>query len=84
MSSLLSSAYEPQKPGVGDCRHQTEGWKALESSVRCVHRIAEGAGAAFAPHATPEVRAVLYDCFSHMNRYDLWSEIHTDFARQLS
>lgn len=69
MGALLASSYEPAKPGAGTCRHTTEGWKALESSVRCVHRIAHGAGAAFAPHATPELRALLYKCLDHVNRF---------------
>lgn len=69
LSSLLSAAYKPAQPGTGACRHTTEGWKALESSVRAVHHVAAGAGAAFAPHATPELRAILYDCFNHMNRF---------------
>lgn len=69
LSSLLSAAYQPAQPGTGACRHTTEGWKALESSVRAVHHVAAGAGAAFAPHVTPELRAILYDCFSHMNRF---------------
>lgn len=69
LSSLLSTAYQPAKPGTGECRHTTEGWKALESSVRAVHCVAEGAGASFAPHATPELCAILYDCFNHMNRF---------------
>eukprot|EP00892_Ulva_mutabilis_P004621 jgi/Ulvmu1/2530/UM138_0035.1 len=69
LSSLLSTAYQPAQPGTGACRHTTEGWKALESSVRALHHVAAGAGASFAPHATPEVRGVLYDCFNHMNRF---------------
>ena len=69
MGALLASSYEPAKPGSGTCRHTTEGWKALESSVRCVHRVVHGAGAAFAPHATPELRALLYQCFDHVNRF---------------
>lgn len=69
MGALLASSYQPAVPGAGTCRHTTEGWKALESSVRCLHRVMAGAGAAFAPHATPELRELLYGCFNHMNRF---------------
>lgn len=69
MGALLASSYTAATPGQGTCRHMTEGWKALESSVRCVHRVATGAGAAFAPEATPELRGLLYQCFNHMNRF---------------
>ena len=69
MGDLLATSYSAATPGQGTCRHMTEGWKALESSVRCVHRVATGAGAAFAPEATPELRGLLYQCFNHMNRF---------------
>jgi hypothetical protein len=69
MGALLASSYKPAVPGTGGCRHATEGWKALESSVRCLHRVMSGAGVAFAPHATPELRTLLYSCFDHMNRF---------------
>lgn len=69
MGALLSAAYEAAKPGVGNLRHGTEGWKALETSVQCAHEVMAGTGVAFAPHATPEVRALLRRCFSHMNRF---------------
>ena len=68
MGALLASSYEPAVPGKS-LRHTTEGWKALESSVRCLHRVVAGAGASFAPHATPELRKLLYSCFDHMNRF---------------
>ena len=69
MGALLASSYTPAVPGHGACRHMSEGWKALESSVRCVHRLVAGAGARFAPHATPELRKLLYGCLNHMNRF---------------
>lgn len=69
VGALLGAAYEPARPGRGDCRHATEGWKALETSVRCVHAVLAGAGAAFAPHATRELTDLLYECLSHMNRF---------------
>jgi hypothetical protein len=69
MGALLATSYQAAVPGQGNCRHTTEGWKALESSVRCLHRIVSGTGKLFAASATPELRQLVYKCFSHMNRF---------------
>jgi hypothetical protein len=69
MGALLATSYTAAQPGQGNCRHTTEGWKALESSVRCLCSIVTGTGKAFASSATPELRQLVYKCFSHMNRF---------------
>jgi hypothetical protein len=69
VGALLTTSYQPAVPGIGSCRHMTEGWKALESSVCCLHRVVAGTGSSFVPYATPELRALLYQCFNHMNRF---------------
>lgn len=32
VSDLLKTSYELRKPGIGEMRHGTEGWQALETS----------------------------------------------------
>lgn len=69
MGALLEEAYKPATPGAGNLRHGTEGWKALETSVRAMHEIMAGCGSSFAPHTDAAVRALLYRCFDHANRF---------------
>jgi hypothetical protein len=34
LQSLLQRSYRVQRPGTGEMRHGTEGWKCLETSFR--------------------------------------------------
>lgn len=34
VSSLLAQSYKVERPGKGDMRHGTEGWRALETSYQ--------------------------------------------------
>lgn len=62
MAALLQEAYKPTKPGTGNLRHGSEGWKELETSVHAMHGIVSGCGKSFAPHADADVCALLYKC----------------------
>ena len=37
LDSLLQSSYERQQPGSGELRHDTEGWRGLETSFWARH-----------------------------------------------
>jgi hypothetical protein len=69
VASLLQQTYRIERPGEGEMRHGTEGWKCLETSFRALQGIMEGCGAAFAPYLTPELRALIYKALLHPNRF---------------
>ena len=69
VASLLQQTYRVERPGMGEMRHGTEGWKCLETSFRALQGIMEGCGAAFAPYLTPELRALIYKALLHPNRF---------------
>ena len=37
LADLLSSSYTRHAPGTGDMRHDTEGWRCLETSFKVMH-----------------------------------------------
>lgn len=59
---LLESSYRPLTPGVGQLRHGSEGWKCLETSVKALQQLLEGAGAPVAPLVDDEVVELLLRC----------------------
>lgn len=69
LSALLSASYQPLRPGVGELRHGTEGWKCLETSVKALQRLVDGTGAAFQPYVSPELQTLLSEAAHHPNRY---------------
>ncbi|KAG7667191.1 hypothetical protein NADE_003012 [Nannochloris sp. 'desiccata'] len=69
VASLLQQTYRVERPGTGEMRHGTEGWKCLETSFRALQGIMEGCGATFAPYLTPELRALIYKALLHPNRF---------------
>jgi len=70
LSSLLASAYKPLVPGSGEMRHGTEGWKALETSVRALQQVVDALPPRdVAPRLGAPVRAVLYGSLRHPNRF---------------
>ena len=52
----------------GDLRHETEGWRCLESSVRALVEIMDACGPAFLPLLTPDLRQLLYRVVLHRSR----------------
>ncbi|GMH32577.1 hypothetical protein BSKO_00411 [Bryopsis sp. KO-2023] len=69
LESLLESSYKPVKPGTGDVRHGTEGWKCLETSFRALTKIMEGCGAAFRPHLDEDLINLVFEGTLHLNRF---------------
>lgn len=47
VSSLLQQSYKTVRPGVGEMRHDTEGWRCLETSFAALNAIMVGYGPAF-------------------------------------
>ncbi len=47
VSSLLQQSYKAVRPGVGEMRHDTEGWRCLETSFAALNAIMVGYGPAF-------------------------------------
>jgi len=52
----------------GDLRHETEGWRCLESSIRAMCEIMDACGPAFLPLLTPDLRQLLYRVVLHRSR----------------
>ncbi|KAK9823094.1 hypothetical protein WJX72_000228 [[Myrmecia] bisecta] len=69
VSDLLQSSYKIVRPGSGEMRHGTEGWKCLETSYRALQQVMEGCGPAFKPHVILELRSLLYRSLLHPNRF---------------
>ncbi|GAB4818455.1 hypothetical protein N2152v2_005501 [Parachlorella kessleri] len=69
LSSLLQRSYRIERPGTGDLRHGTEGWKCLETSVRALQHVMQGTGPAFAPHLDETLLQLIFKCVSHPNRF---------------
>ena len=69
VGDVLASAYTRAVPGAGELRHGSEGWRCLETAFRALLSVMDGAGAAFAPHATPELRGTVLAALLHPNRY---------------
>ena len=71
VDAALSAAYARQRPGKGELRHGSEGWRCLETALVALLSIVDGAGASFAPVARrcPEVRALVLRSLLHPNRF---------------
>lgn len=69
LTGLLARSYQRLKPGTGDLRHGSEGWKCLETSMKALHRLVDGIGAAFKAFVTPDLQALLVNSARHPNRY---------------
>jgi len=70
MGELLGAAYATVRPGAGELRHCSEGWKTLESSWRALHAVAEAVGpAAWAPLVDDRMRCLLDRALVHPNRF---------------
>ena len=54
VSSLLQQSYKAVKPGVGEMRHDTEGWRCLETSFAALNAIMVGYGPAFGKYIVEE------------------------------
>ena len=57
------------KPGTGELRHGTEGWKALETSFKALQYILEALGEEFRDRITPELLGLVYNALYHPNRF---------------
>ena len=68
LSSLLESSYRTLRPGEGELRHDTEGWRCLESSLRALGAMMGACGPPFLPYLTPELRALVYRVLLHQSR----------------
>ena len=69
LESLLQSSYRVTKPGSGEMRHGTEGWKSLETSYRALLKVIEATGTAFGPFATTELWNLVFRGVQHSNRF---------------
>ena len=67
--SLLESSYRTERPGEGELRHGTEGWRCLETSLRALAALMATCGPPFLPHLTPELRQLVYSVLLHQSRY---------------
>eukprot|EP00899_Mesostigma_viride_P016795 jgi/Mesvir1/25116/Mv21577-RA.2 len=74
-SSSPRSGSQPSTPSWGwthrgtDMRHDTEGWKCLETSFKVLQRLMEGCGSSFYPHVTPSLRSLIQLATRHQNRF---------------
>ncbi|MEW5302135.1 MAG: hypothetical protein WDW36_004944 [Sanguina aurantia] len=70
IGALLENSYRVQKPGSGELRHGTEGWRCLETSMRALQQLIDGCGPQLAPQLrSPEVLELLFESLRHPNRF---------------
>eukprot|EP00887_Chlorella_sp_A99_P007146 scaffold2.g7146.t1 len=69
LASLLQHSYRVERPGQGEMRHGTEGWKCLETSFRALQHLMEGCGTPFRPYLDAELRQLIYQSQLHPNRF---------------
>eukprot|EP00884_Botryococcus_braunii_P015994 jgi/Botrbrau1/3078/Bobra.0070s0065.1 len=69
VSGLLENSYRLQRPGVGEMRHGTEGWRCLETAFKALQHIIEGCEDRFQPAVTPSLRDLIYRALLHPNRF---------------
>lgn len=69
LGQLLQTSYRQQRPGQGELRHDTEGWRSLESSFHALQALVEGCGSACLPFLTAELRQLVLDSLLHQNRF---------------
>ncbi|GLI70399.1 hypothetical protein VaNZ11_015182 [Volvox africanus] len=69
VSMLLQSSYRKVRPGRGEMRHGTEGWKCLETSMKALQALVEGCGPDIGPLLDEPLRELLYKALHHPNRF---------------
>eukprot|EP00210_Caulerpa_lentillifera_P009386 g8948.t1 len=69
MELLLQSSYRVVKPGTGEMRHGTEGWKSLETSFRALLKLIQGTGTDVSSFVTEEIWQLVFQGFDHPNRF---------------
>ncbi|EFJ51820.1 hypothetical protein VOLCADRAFT_120428 [Volvox carteri f. nagariensis] len=69
VTMLLQSTYRKVRPGHGEMRHATEGWKCLETSMKALQALVEGCGPAIGPLLDGPLRELLYKALHHPNRF---------------
>ena len=69
LENLLETSYRVTKPGHGEMRHGTEGWKSLETSYRSLLKIIQGTGAAFRVFLNPDLWSLVFRGIEHPNRF---------------
>ena len=67
-AKLESILMQYKGPAQGDLRHETEGWRCLESSVRALCEIITACGPTFLPLLTRDLRQLLYRVVLHRSR----------------
>ena len=66
---LLQQSYKIVKPGQGEMRHDTEGWKCLETSFRSLDSIMKGYGTAFHSYLDADMLSLISTSLRHPNRF---------------
>jgi len=71
IDAALTAAYARQRPGKGELRHGSEGWRCLETAFVALLSVVDGCGEGFAPVArsSPELRALVLRSLLHPNRF---------------
>ena len=69
VASLLQQSYKVVKPGEGEMRHDTEGWKCLETSFRALDHIMKGYGEFFRPYLDDHILKLIFKSLKHPNRF---------------
>lgn len=69
ISLLLQQSYKVVKPGEGEMRHDTEGWKCLETSFRSLDSIMKAYGAAFHSYLDEDMLNLISKSLRHPNRF---------------
>ncbi|KAG2487842.1 hypothetical protein HYH03_013559 [Edaphochlamys debaryana] len=69
VAALLQSSYRKVRVGRGELRHDTEGWKCLETSMRALQGLVEGVGPSIASRLDEPTRELLYRAVHHTNRF---------------
>ena len=81
ISSLLQQSYKTVRPGCGEMRHDTEGWRCLETSFAALNAVMVGYGPSFGQYITagedgmddPDnmhtILALIFKSAKHPNRF---------------
>eukprot|EP00117_Sycon_ciliatum_P041204 scpid24062/ scgid2286/ len=59
----------PTTPAAEQILHDTAGWKALESSMKCLSAMVKGCGVRFDPYIDQSFLDLIYIALTHMNRF---------------
>ncbi len=66
---LLQQSYKVVRPGKGEMRHDTEGWKCLETSFRALDSIMKGYGTTFHSYLDRDMLGLISSSLRHPNRF---------------